>query len=214
MNKEVVNMNNILRISSRIIIFLAIVIFNSCVVYTPFSKQDITLISNLKIVRFETPDIGQFTLGGQLASFAVGGALGSYGAMHNGPITSNDYGEIITYRFTDRAQKEIPNWPKMTIESKPVKNSYSFNSGTLLLFNVKVMMVHSRGGFLSDVRVKMIQPDGKILWQKKYFYSGRNHGRFHKVKEFNNDSNLLHEEIDFAANATVSEFIDDLRNAK
>ena len=207
-------MKKILRISIHIILLGVIVLFNSCATNKPLSKLNITQISNLKIVRNETPEIKQFTLGGQLLGLAIGGGLGSYAAMSNGPITSKDYGEIIMYRFADRAQKEIQNWPKMAIESTPVKNSFKFNSGTLLVFNVEAIMVHARGGFLSDVRVKMSQPDGKILWQKKYFYSGRNHGRFHKVKEFNNDSKLLSEEIDFAANTTVSEFINDLKITK
>ena len=207
-------MKTFFKILKNLIMILVIVLLNSCATNKPFIKSDITLISNLKVVRNETPEIKQFTLGGQLTGLAIGGALGSYAAMSNGPATSNDYGEIIMYRFADRAQKEIQNWPKMAIESTPVKNSFMSNSGTLLVFNVDGMMVHARGGFLSDVRVKMVQPDGKVLWQKKYFYSGRNHGRFHKVKEFNNDSNLLSEEIDFAANTTVSEFIDDLKNAK
>jgi hypothetical protein len=212
LEKEV-NMKKILRFLIQIILLGVIVLFNSCVTNKPLSKLNITQISNLKIVRNETPEIKQFTLGGQLLGLAIGGGIGSYAAMSNGPITSKDYGEIIMYRFADRAQKEIQNWPNMAIESKPVKNSFKFNSGTLLVFNVGVVMVHARGGFMSITRAKMVQPDGKVLWQKKYLYEGRKNGRFHKVREFNNDSKLLSEEIDFAANTTVSEFINDLKNA-
>lgn len=209
-------MKTTLRISKKMILFLFIVILNSCATNKPFSNSNIILISNLKIVRYKTPDISQFTLGGQLAGVALGGAIGSKIAMGlNAPKTSTDYGEIIMFKFADRAQKEIPNWPKMSIDSIPVKNSFTFNSGTLLVFNIDGIMLHARGGFLSDVKVKMVQPDGRVLWQKKYFYSGRKHGRYHTIKEFKKDNlKLLIEEIEFAANATVAEFMDDLKNAK
>jgi hypothetical protein len=55
----------------------------------------------------------------------------------------------------------------------------------------------------------MVQPDGRILWKKKYMYWGEKNGRFHSIKEFKSDQKLLSDEIEFAANITVSAFIDD-----
>ena len=209
-------MKTVSRISKCAILFLVIILAKSFATDKLFSQSFISQVSNLRIVRYETPKFKEFTLAGQLVGFAFGGAIGSEIAMKaNAAKTSTDFGEIVMYSFAERAQKEIPNWPKMSIDSIPVKSSYMINSGTLLVFEIKVLLLHSKGGFMSTSNIKMVQPDGKILWKKHFLYQGNKYGRYHSPKEFKeNNCKLLIEEIGYAADVTVSEFINDLKNAK
>jgi hypothetical protein len=175
-----------------------------------FIKSAISQIPNLAVARYKTPPFKAFTLGGALAGFALFGAAGTQMSFLLGaPETSDDYGEIIMYKFLDRALKEIPTWPKMSLIKTPVKIGYKDKSWPTLIFEVQGWLLHSKGGFMSTTSVTMLEPDGRILWKKKYMYWGKKNGRFHSVKEFKADPKLLSDEVDFAANTTVSAFIND-----
>lgn len=199
-------------ISSVTTILILAFLLNSCSSSKPIAKSDIDNIKYLKIVRTKTPELSTYSLGGVLLGFTLFGAVGAEIAMHlDAPTTSNDFGEIIMYRFAERIYNEVPNLPEFLVRKEPVINNYSFQ-GTLLKIEVKSIMLHGKGGFMSIVNFTMKQPDGHLIWKKGYLYWGEKLGRFHTIKEFKADNGkLLKEEIEFATNNIVSVFVEDFK---
>ena len=144
------------------------------------------------------------------------------GSESVGQGKSYDYSELIVNKFADRAQKEIPNWPKMSIDSVPEKQLFNYDLSLMLEFNIEsIILSDNQTGFYSRVMIQLGNNigKGKFNWFRIYEYRGFEHNRFHTVKEFTKDNNkLLIEELEYAADKTVSAFIsafiNDLKNAK
>ena len=66
-------------------------------------------------------------------------------------------------------------------------------------------------GFLSKTVVTMKDPQGDVLWQKSYIYLSKDYDRGMSVDELEaNDCDLLKEEMMFAAEKTVQDFVNHL----
>jgi hypothetical protein len=193
------------------LILILVIIFSFIDVY-PQNKSSFDKMPYLLVFRYETPKLQEATLGTSLSVLAFG-VIGSRSLSEGiAPKTTSDYGELIMYKFLDRAQKEIPNWPKMLIDTIPKKEYYTSNHYYILEFEVILIEVHGKYGFISSTGVTMKQPDGSNLWGKKYNYYGYKLGRKYTIKELRADNcKLLVEEIQYAADKTVSEFIDDFK---
>jgi len=211
--------------------FLIFLIFlQGCATDKAFVKQDMTSISPLKIVRHETPAIQIASLGQQLTA-GIGGAilLGGVGAAIAIQATAGevekqtpipDLGKLITEKFVERANKEIPNWPKMIIIEQPVGEDY-VESCNLLEIKVNRSAIGWMGlanggdGFLSDAVVSMKDSAGNLLWEKSFTYISGRFKRSRSIDDFlANDKQLLKEEIKFATEKTVSDFIEHFKKGK
>lgn len=63
------------------------------------------------------------------------------------------------------------------------------------------------------VRAEMGDSKGIVPWGKDFAYDSREYKRYRDIEELKADNfKLLREEIEFAAEATVSDFIKDLSN--
>jgi len=171
-------------------------------------------IQELKVIRIETPRMSIMTLDRMLGGFLAMGAIGvKIATVIGAPKTSMDYGEIIMYKFIERAPEEIPGWPAMFVDTIPKEIGYVYKFATSLVFEIESILIHGRGGFMSIASVTIMKPDGKKLWKQKYMYWGEKNGRYHTEKEFKNDNyKLLIEEMEYAANITVSAFINEYKN--
>ncbi|MDO9581134.1 MAG: hypothetical protein Q7J06_11325 [Bacteroidales bacterium] len=211
--------------------FLIFLIFlQGCATDKTFVKKDMTSISPLKIVRHETPGIKVASLGQQLTA-GIGGAilLGGVGAAIATQATTGDVekqtpipdlGKLIMEKFVERVNKDIPNWPKMIIIEQPVGEDYA-ESCNLLEFTVNRPAIGWMGwanggdGFYSNAVVSMKDSEGNSLWEKSFTYISGHFKRSRSIDEFlANDKQLLKEEIKFAAEKTVSDFMEHFRKGK
>jgi len=132
--------------------------------------------------------------------------------------------ELVVGKFVDRASKEIPNWPVMTIKKAPIMNSYKeyryyiynlhkFIAGNTMLFT---FISEFKTGLVSsnlEMKSKAIIRDsgGNLLWMKVFVYNSKKFGRKWSFKEYKADNfKLLKEEMEFAADTIVSNFIESL----
>ncbi|MDP2278569.1 MAG: hypothetical protein Q8K51_10145 [Nitrospirota bacterium] len=192
---------------------------------TPFVKKDISTISPLKVVRYETPEIKVYTLGRVLLGATIGAVLfagvgAGFGVVLAGgkleketPIP--DFGQLVMSKFIERVSKGIPNWPAMIIEEQPIKEEYSYKSGTILEFKVNQLTLEFGVGFSSIAVATMKDLEGNVLWEKGFFYSSKKFDRKRSIDEYKaDDFKLLKEEIEFAADKTVSDFIEHFKKGE
>lgn len=215
-----------------------------CVQNKPFVRKDIASLTPLKIIRYETPKIRRVTAADVAMRTATylditGLSLLAYGASGTGFVKGSlpDFGKLVTDKFVERASTEIHNWPATTVREKPIKKiaaqlpprerykqqrklrqveikATSISSGTLLVFNVE-LAIHYEQGFVSGIQATMKDSKGNIFWQQKFIYMSKNFGRKVSIDKYESDNyRFLREEIDFAAEKTVSIFIEHFKGPK
>jgi hypothetical protein len=202
------------------VLVISLIFLQGCAADKSLLKKDLTTLSPLKVVYHETPSIRRSALGGTMFTVATGGL----GAVAIGDAVGEsdekeaqekryDFGYIVMKGFVERASKEISNWPLMNVIDKPVSDDYADQS-PLLEFKVNRLMYGYRGasvasGFQSETVVIMKDSRSDILWQKSFKYSPDEFNRKRTLVELEADNyKLLKEEIEFAAENTVSEFIE------
>jgi len=182
-----------------------------CAMNKAFVEKDLQGLSPITVVRHRTPELGNQSLGKVLAGAVLAGGLGAVVATQigkeEGPV---DFGELVVKRFIEQAVKEIPQWPVTTIKERPIDGNYSNQSETLLEFKVTNLIYHSFYGICTETVVKMKKTNGDVVWKKTHQYDSRMFDRKQKLKEYQaQNGKLLREELKFAAEKTVSDFIED-----
>ena len=140
-----------------------------------------------------------------------------------------DFGALVMDKFLDRIKKDRPDWPALTVIPSPIKDDSS-EKCTVIEFKVSRIAYGSidltrgaialeRGlnkglftkGLMTKTLVTMKDAQGEILWQRSYLYLSEDFKREKTVDELEADGyKQLKEEMVFAADKTVSDFIDDL----
>ena len=130
------------------------------------------------------------------------------------------YNVLVMKKFVERASREIPTWPSMIIEEQPVcrdfkkgflKNDFlKIKSGSLLLLETyPILHTSSKHGFESSSRAAIYVSDKDFFWLKDFVYESKNYRRNVGFEEYKADNfKLLKEEMEFAAETTVSVFIE------
>jgi len=129
------------------------------------------------------------------------------------------YYELVMKKFVERAGKEIPGWPPMIVEEQPVDGHYTKNflknkSGPLmLLFPARYFppILSTGQGFESNYVAVLYDSEGNFLWKKGFAYSSKKFDRYRSIEEYKADNfKLLKEEMEFAAETTVTAFIESI----
>jgi len=186
----------------------------------------------LKSSGTETGVIALATLAvpGGSALFVVGDAYGkSRGAATQSLIP--DFGSMVMDRFLESVNQTEPGWPELSAVREPLKEKMNDNVKTTTIeLDVKRLaygsidltrggIILDRGmdkgifcdGFMSKTVVTMKDPQGEVLWQKSYIYLSEDYDRGMSVEELEaNDLSLLKEEMMFAAEKTVQDFVSHL----
>lgn len=140
-----------------------------------------------------------------------------------------DFGSLVVDRFVKEIGVARTDWPALTIIPEPLKEEAPEHS-TVIEFNVNRLAYGSidltRGGiileqgfdkgfiadgFLSKTTVTLKDPGGEVLWQKCYIYLSKDFDREMSLDELEADNyTLLKDEMSFAAEKTVTDFISHL----
>jgi len=200
-----------------------------CTTDKPYVKKDKTLAPPVKVVRCKTPGILRSTVAETLllttATIALPGGsallvLGDEYTKARGEDMQTkipDFGYLVMNKFVERINKEMPDWPALTAEYNPVEDDYT-DTCVLIEFKVKRIsygyLDFIRGGgngFYSKTVVTMKDQNGEVLWQKSFAYLSKDFNRCRDIDEFEAENGkLLMEEMEFAAEKTVSDFISHL----
>jgi len=147
-----------------------------------------------------------------------------------------DFGHVVMKGFVEGINRSAPDWPVLHIVYDPLseQSDGEFSARSAVIeFDVKRLaygsvdltrggVVLERGldkgviveGFLSKTVVTMKDPQGEVLWQKGYLYLSKDYGREKSLAELEADNwSLLKEEMAFAAEKTVEDFLSHLNGA-
>ena len=126
--------------------------------------------------------------------------------------------ELVMRKFVERSGKEIPGWPPMIVEEQPVKNKKDYfkqYSGTKMLFlnaTNRAPCLYTGYGFGSYFYGFLVDSEGDVIWGKMFTYFSQGWGRQKSVEEYKADNfKLFKEEIEFAADTIVSDFVADIK---
>lgn len=203
-------------------------------------KKDFSSAEPIKVCRYETPSImkssGTETALLALVTLAApgGSALVIVGDEYNKARGSGtqakipDFGSLVMNKFTDRIKTVRADWPPLTVLPDALKDDFS-EKCTVIEFKVNRIAYGSidlsRGGIafevgtdtmsttglLTKTLVTMKESSGEVIWQKSYIYLSEKFGREKTMDELEADNfKLLREELEFAADKTVADFVDHL----
>ncbi|MBI5075117.1 MAG: hypothetical protein HZB62_08155 [Nitrospirae bacterium] len=145
-----------------------------------------------------------------------------------------DFGSMVMDRFLECVNEKAPGWPELSAVREPLKEELNENIKTAIIeLDVKRLaygsidltrggIILDRGmdkgviadGFMAKTVVTMKDPQGDVLWQKSYVYLSKDHDRGMSLDELEaNNCDLLKEEMIFAAEMTVQDFVNHLNGS-
>jgi len=207
-------------------VFLFTFIFQACTLPNkPYIKKDASEATPLKAVRYESPSMVAYSSGVLLAIAAGCGVVsGGIGAIIGSVIyyqvcklpddpSMPDFGMLVIDKFAERAKVEIPGWPAMFVEKKPVNEVLNDKDNFTLQFKIDSTEIEKSYGLHFVSIATMKDKEGNIVWEKGYLYESKNFDRETDYDILQKDNNKkLKEEIVFAADQTVKDFIEHFKN--
>ncbi|MCL5022450.1 MAG: hypothetical protein M1497_03625 [Nitrospirae bacterium] len=208
-----------------------------------FAQKDLSALEPVKVCRTETPHImkssGTETALLALVTLAAPGGtallvVGDEYAKARGSGTQTqipDFGFLVMDKFLTRLRNEKADWSAFTVIKEPLKdlpekctviefkvNRLAYGSLDLTRGGIVLERGLNKGviskGFLSKTTVTMKDAEGETLWQKSYLYLSENFDREMSMEELEaNQFDLLKDEMDFAADKTAADFVEDLTRA-
>lgn len=194
----------------------------------PLTLSNMQSVTSIQVARNESPCLLKKTAGSQAVAMsgmmfgAVGGALGaiaSHGVEKSGgdklarECALPDFSKLVLEGFVDRLQKDFPTWPIPAVLERPVGDEYKPSGSThLLVLRVTQIQVDDSTGLLAISVGKMLDPAGQVVWEKGYTYKTSEYSRPTSLKMLEAENGkLLKQEFFFAAEKTVSDFMDHLK---
>ncbi len=207
-----------------ILCFLA----QGCAANKPLTVKNMQAVPSIKVVRTGPPGYLKETAGSQAAAFtgimfgAIGGAIGggisaSMQAKNGKQLAEKyclpDVNKMITERFVERVRTDLPDWPKLDVVETPVAKDYKPGPGYVLMIKGGGVNVNSMTyGFIMGATATMTGPGEEVVWEKGYLYKSSDFSRSRSIESLESDNcKLLKEELDFAVDKIVSEFIRHLK---
>lgn len=192
----------------------------------PYLKKDASAITPLKAVSYLSPDIRRYSLGEGLAVAAAGsvfvspiGGLLVFSIYHDAKKIPDDqgipdYGKLVMSKFVERAKNEIPDWPVMNVEDKPIWEPLKDNANYILEFKADTLEINENKGLRFTTIVKLKDKEDNVIWEKGYKYTSEQFNRTTNYEQLKvADYKLLKEEMIFAAEATVTDFIEHFKQS-
>lgn len=220
------------KVTSLLIGFSLIIsslLIQGCATDKLYVKKDFSSLAPIKVIRYETPGIERSTktetllITTAVIALPGGSALlllnDAYCEARGKEMQEKipDFGLLVMNKFIEKVKNEIPDFPPLSVECESVDKDY-IESSTLVAFKVKRVaygfldpLRGSGNNFTSKTVVTMKDPQGNVLWQRKFVYLSENFDRAKEIDEFEaDDARLLKEEMHFAAEQTAADFISHL----
>jgi hypothetical protein len=193
----------------------------------PYVKKDTAPVPSLKVARYETSAFRTYQVGNMISIIVVSGVLfGGIGAgigyaIHRGVSQESDdpqrpnFGKMVMDQFIERSKNEIPNWPSMIIEEKTITAPLQDRVCHILEFKVEDIKLETGSCVLIiETTITMRDIDGNVLWEKGYAYDSSAFKRTSYLDGLKaDDYKLFKEEYAFAAEKTVTDFIEHFKGS-
>ena len=205
--------------------FLAAVLLaiTGCATNKPLEAQRIASIPSVEVVRLATPEIQRHSP----ETVAAGGLLfGGFGMEAMGAAAGKamrerckleDLGYLVMREFVEQAPKQIPRWPSMRVQERPVEAGYVLKDAYQLQFQPAMVWVYTFGpkGLMVNLAASILSSAGEEIWKYTASYSQKEAGRSREIEELEAEScKLLKEEMQLAARALAGQFVADLSGQK
>lgn len=202
-------------------IFFVMLVLQGCgLPNQPYVKKDATTPAPLKVVQYETCPLRTYKTGNMVGAIVTSGVLlGAIGAGLGYAIHRSiseeaadparpDFGKLVTARFVQRAQREIPGFPTMTVAEKTITEPAGDAANCLEIQVEDIRVETDSNALLINTIITMKDRGGAIVWQKGFAYDSFHHQRvipyeLLKAEEYRR----LKTEYDFAVERTVDDFI-------
>lgn len=218
-----------IRVKVSVLLFVLLFVQACAIQEKKLAINDFNAVPKINLVRHETPPFLKETLGAQAVAVtgimfgAIGGGVG--GAIYYKMMESSgkilvdnfkleDFGELVFAKFSKRLSSEMNNWPTIETFSEPVNGEYKNESGFTLMLSFGQTKVSEGAGLSTITIAKMIDTNGTVIWQKQCNYESKKHERTTKLNKLEAENGkLLHEELSYAAEITVADFINHLKGS-
>ncbi len=194
----------------------------------PLTVKNMQSVTSIKVVRTEFPGSLKETAGSQAAAFtgvmfgaiggAVGGGISASMQAKNGKELAEKYclpdvNKVITERFVERVRTDLPDWPKLEVSETPVNSDYKPGPGYILVVKGGLVNLNSMAyGLIMGATARMSGPGEETIWERGYIYKASDFSRKRSIASLEADNcKLLKDELDFAVDQIVSEFIRHLK---
>jgi len=212
------------------ILLLITLIITACA-HQSYIRKDFSFSPQfkIKVVRYVTPTLMYTTYEGVVVGGVIGGGfLGGLliGAMYEDAgkklseeVGLPDFGKLVAERLVESIKNEFPNWPQMILEEVPITEEIK-NLNSDLLLEIKMHAISfiykpftNIYGLETYTLVKMRDQQGNLLWQRLYHYRSKDFNRLKPLSEWlSQGGKPLIEELEYAADKTVEDFINHLKS--
>jgi hypothetical protein len=127
-----------------------------------------------------------------------------------------DPGEIALNRFLERAPNEIPDWPRMIVDSQPAREFYAPRAKYVLEFRPMQMWSPAGFGYTWMIAGTLLDDAGQILWQRTFYYNTKKARRGIRIPAggLPDRWSNLREEMTFSGDTTAGDFIQHLKGRR
>lgn len=161
----------------KIFTLYSITLLASCSTLVTISPNQAQQLSNLQIARVSTPPLIRNTWSESYVR-AFPNALLPHIIYDNSkkeigllPPDIPDFGTILSKEILEQFSKKTW-WPESNILSSPVKDISGLTPGNYLIIEFEDMRISGLGQLFTTVRVKLINKNNQILWDKRAGYNG------------------------------------------
>ncbi len=120
-----------------------------------------------------------------------------------------DFTEVLQKKLHERLSAEIPNPAKLVLDQTLVDAEFRKTSDGLLTIG-SIVHLKDGAGVRSVARIELIDATNHVLWRKDYIYISKDRNRTTDLAAlYADDGKALKEEIAYAAQQTVENFLYD-----
>ncbi len=210
------------------LLFAVVCILQGCSLPNqPYVRKEPLETMPMKVARYDTPDLRVYSTGGMISAIVVSGVLlGAVGAglgyvIHHAASTQSpdpalpDFGKMVMASFVERSKKEITGWPAVTVEDKTIKEGEGDKTRYAVEIKVEDVRIEVNSGLITETVITMKNRGGDIVWQKGYVYDATWNSRQSTYDKLKADNyKLFKEEAAFAAEKTVTDFIEHFKSSQ
>jgi hypothetical protein len=126
------------------------------------------------------------------------------------------YGKLVMDLFSDKISKEIPDWPTMVREDRPLTGRRESSGWNIEIDPVFVTLdISACRALCIETLLRIKDPENEIRWGIFFRYNSRDYFYYNRtIKDYQaDDGRLFREELIYSAQKTSDYFVDAIKNS-